>query len=219
MDIQIIPLTDEFRKEIPQKLGFGSSFSNRMFTQEYLVDKGWHNAKIDRYQPFSLDPATSVLHYAQEIFEGTKAYRRTDGNINLFRPWENCRRFNESAARMAMPLLDAEEHLEAIMSLVTLEEEWVPDQPGSALYIRPFMFGTREALGVFASDSYLHAVIVGPVGPYFEGGFNPISVYISDKYRRAVLGGVGAAKTGGNYAASLLVSTEVGITTTQKQFL
>ncbi len=206
MNINILPLNEAEMKTPPtEEFGFGDQFSNRMFSQHYSPEEGWHDAKIGPFEPFSLSPATAVLHYAQEIFEGTKAYRRADGNINLFRPWENVRRFNKSAQRMAMATVDEEEHLAAIIKLVALEEAWVPTKEGATLYIRPAMFASDAALGVHASNSYIHFVILGPVGPYFKGGFNPVSVYISDTYRRAVRGGVGAAKTGGNYAASLFV--------------
>jgi branched-chain amino acid aminotransferase len=210
VDIEILPL-DEVHIKAPatEDLGFGKKFANRMFTQRYALEGGWRGAVIGPYETISLDPAAAVFHYAQEIFEGTKAYRRPDGHINLFRPWENMKRFNESARRMAMPTVDEEDHLSAIVQLITLEHEWVPDQPGSSLYIRPVMIATQAALGVHASTEFLHYVIVGPVGNYFEQGFNPVSVYISHEYRRAVKGGTGAAKTGGNYAASLLVSEQV----------
>ncbi len=209
MDIKIVPLDESQLKQAPEKdFGFGNLFANRMFIQEYTAGEGWHDAKIGPYEPLVLDPATSVFHYAQEIFEGTKAYRRSDGNINLFRPWENMKRFNQSAQRMAMPVVDEEDHLDAILQLVELEHEWVPSVPGATLYIRPTMIATEPALGVHASSRYLHYVIVGPVGAYFKGGFNPVPVYISDTYRRAVRGGTGAAKTGGNYAASLFVGEE-----------
>ncbi|MFW5941046.1 MAG: branched-chain amino acid aminotransferase [Chloroflexota bacterium] len=208
MDIQIKPLNESEKKEIPSDgFGFGSTFTNRMFLQRYAPDKGWHDATIGPYQEICLDPATAVFHYAQTIFEGTKAYRRPDGDINLFRPWENAKRFNQSARRMAMPAVDEEDHLQAIVNLVELEQAWVPEPPG-ALYIRPVMFASDAALGVHASKTYLHYVILGPVGSYFKEGFNPVPVYISDTYRRAVVGGTGAAKTGGNYAASLLVTEE-----------
>lgn len=208
MDIKVTPLNESERKPIPQDgLGFGDLFSDHMFLQKYTPEQGWHDAAIEPYHDLCLDPATSVLHYAQEIFEGTKAYRRPDGNINLFRPWENMARFNNSARRMSMPVVDEEAHLQAVLQLVELDQRWVPDPP-AALYIRPVMIGTDTALGVHASRNYLHYVIVGPVGSYFREGFNPIPVYISDDYRRAVVGGTGAAKTGGNYAASLLVSEE-----------
>jgi branched-chain amino acid aminotransferase len=204
MDIQVIPIREDHLRRPPQdNFGFGSTFTNRMFTQRYSRDRGWHDARIEPYAPFSLDPATSVLHYAQLIFEGLKAYRRPDGHINLFRPWENMRRFNNSARRMAMATVDEEEHLAAIARLIEIEHEWVPSQPDATLYIRPTMIATDPALGVKASNTYLHFVIIGPVGPYFKEGFNPVPVYITDEYVRAVRGGVGEAKTGGNYAASL----------------
>ena len=209
MDIKIVSLEPDQAREAPtEDFGFGNLFVNRMFTQQYDREKGWHDAQIGPFQNFSLSPATAVLHYAQEIFEGTKAYRRPDGDINLFRPWENMKRFNRSALRMAMPLVDEEEHLAAIIKLIELEQEWVPAAPGATLYVRPAMFATEPFLGVHASTSYTHFVIAGPVGAYFKEGFNPVPVFISDKYRRAVRGGVGAAKTGGNYAASLFVGEE-----------
>lgn len=204
--ITIQELTAEQSRPVPQKFNFGRTFSNRMFTQRYTPEAGWHDARIGPYEPLQLDPATSVLHYAQEIFEGTKAYRRPDGNVNLFRTWENCARFNRSAERMSMVQVDPELHFEAIAKLVELEHEWVPSQPGSALYIRPVLIATDPTLGVHASHSYLHYIIVGPVGAYFASGFNPVSVFVSRDYVRAVRGGTGAAKTGGNYAASLYVS-------------
>jgi branched-chain amino acid aminotransferase len=206
MNLKINPLDPTTLKEPPTtEFGFGNVFSNRMFTQKYTPELGWHEAQIGPYGPFTFAPSTAVFHYAQEIFEGTKAYRRPDGGINLFRPWENARRFNESARRMVMPTVDEEDHVAAIMKLVELEADWVPSVPGASLYIRPTMIATDAALGVHASKSYLHYIIVGPVGAYFKEGFNPVPVYISDEYRRAVKGGTGAAKTGGNYAASLYV--------------
>jgi branched-chain amino acid aminotransferase len=209
VDIQIIPLDESKLKPIPtEDFGFGNKFANRMFIEKYRAGLGWHDAQICPYQPLILDPATAVFHYAQEIFEGTKAYRRPDGNINLFRPWENMKRFNDSARRMAMPAVDEEDHLAAIVRLIELEAGWVPSVPGSALYIRPTMIATQAALGVHASSEYLHFVIIGPVGAYFKEGFSPVPVYISNSYRRAVRGGTGDVKTGGNYAASLLVGEE-----------
>lgn len=209
MDLEIVPLDESQLKTAPKDdFGFGNKFSNRMFTQKYTEGIGWHDAEIGPYAPFVLPPATAVFHYAQEIFEGTKAYRRPDGNINLFRPWENARRFNHSAVRMSMPVVDEEDHLAAIVKLIELENDWVPEADGAALYIRPAMMGVDPMLGVHASKSYIHFVIVGPVGSYFAEGFNPVSVYIEDKYVRAVVGGVGSAKTGGNYAASLFVGAE-----------
>lgn len=208
MNIEMLPLDDTELRSLPTgKLGFGATFTNRMFLQQYDPERGWHNATIGPYRPLQLDPATAVFHYGQEIFEGSKAYRRPDENINLFRIEQNLKRFNDSAQRMAMPPVDVDDHLEAILRLVSLEHEWAPDPPG-ALYIRPTMIAADPALGVHASDTYLHYVILSPVGSYFKQGFNPIPVYISHEYRRAVKGGTGAAKTGGNYAASILVGEE-----------
>lgn len=210
MDIKVLPIDPAELKSAPtEDFGFGNKFTNRMFTQKWDKGVGWHDAQIGPYQNFSLAPATAVLHYAQEIFEGTKAYRREDGDINLFRPWENMKRFNRSASRMSMPMVDEEDHLSAIVRLVEIEQEWVPYASGASLYIRPAMIATEAALGVHASLSFLHFVIAGPVGAYFKEGFSPVPVFISDKYRRSVRGGVGAAKTGGNYAASLFVSEQV----------
>jgi branched-chain amino acid aminotransferase len=207
MDLQIIPLDPTQMKAMPKEFGFGNVFTDRMFTQHYSPENGWHDAKIGPYEPLALYPGTAVFHYAQEIFEGMKAYRRPDGHINLFRPWENMKRFNNSARRMAMPIVEEEGHLEALIQLISLEYEWVPAAPG-ALYIRPTMIASDHALGVHSSKTFIHFVIIGPVGSYFKEGFNPVPVYISDTYRRAVPGGVGEAKTGGNYAASLLVGEE-----------
>jgi branched-chain amino acid aminotransferase len=208
MDIEVVPLTAAERKPVPtENLGFGTVFSDHIFQQSYTPESGWHGATIGPPEPICLSPAASIFHYAQEIFEGTKAYRRADGHINLFRPWENMRRFNNSARRMAMPEVDEEDHLQAIVQLIELDHRWVPAAPGS-LYIRPTMIATDVALGVHASLCYLHYVLVGPVGSYFKEGFNPIPVYISDRYRRAVVGGTGDVKTGGNYAASLLGAEE-----------
>jgi branched-chain amino acid aminotransferase len=209
MKITIEPLKPDDIKPFPSDLGFGRNFSNRMFTQYYTPDQGWHDARIGPYRPLALDPATVVLHYGQEIFEGLKAYRRPDGRINLFRPWENAARFNRSAERMAMAVVDPEEHVEAIAELVALEHAWVPAQLGASLYIRPTLIATDVGLGVHASHNYLHFIIVGPTGPYFATGFDPVAVYVSRDYVRAVRGGTGAAKAGGNYAASLFVAEKV----------
>ena len=209
MNIQVMPIEPANLRQPPTAdYGFCVTFANRMFTQRYAPNRGWHDAKIEPFAPFELSPATSALHYAQMIFEGLKAYRCADGRVNLFRPWDNMRRFNNSARRMAMPAVDEEEHLAAICQLITVEQAWVPSQPDASLYIRPTMIAAETMLGVRASASYLHYVIISPVGPYFSEGFNPVSVYITDEYVRAVRGGVGEAKTGGNYAASLFASED-----------
>ena len=209
MSITIKTVTSSRLASSPEELSFGAVFSDHMFTQVYDEGAGWHDGQISPYHDINLDPAASVLHYGQEIFEGLKAYRRADGGINLFRPEANIQRFNRSAERMVMPVVDESLHLEALKNLINLDQAWVPDQEDSSLYIRPTMIATTARLGLGASASYLHYIITGPAGPYFKGGFEPVSVYISNEYRRAVIGGVGDAKTGGNYAASLYVSEQV----------
>lgn len=209
MSIEIKSLALSKRKQCPEEYNFGVTFSDHMFTQHFEPDKGWNNALISPYHTLSLEPSAAVFHYSQEIFEGLKAYRNVDGSINLFRPLENVKRFNRSAARMVMPQVDEKLHLEAIRSLVYLDQDWVPNQQGASLYIRPTMIATSPKLGLGASSTYCHFIITGPAGSYFQGGLTPISVYVADKYRRAVKGGVGEAKTGGNYAASLYASEEV----------
>ncbi len=209
MSIKITPLVPEQRQSCPKEYSFGATFSDHMFTQYFDQGEGWHDALISPYHSLSLAPSAAVFHYSQEIFEGLKAYRNSDGNINLFRPEENIKRFNRSAERMVMPKVDEEQHLEAIISLVSLDQDWIPEQQGSSLYLRPTMIATSPKLGLGASSSYCHFIIASPAGSYFKGGLEPISVFVADKYRRAVVGGVGEAKTGGNYAASLYASEEV----------
>ncbi|GAA6171059.1 branched-chain amino acid aminotransferase [Colwellia sp. KU-HH00111] len=209
MTIEINPLPIEERNNCPEEFSFGATFSDHMFTQDFDEKNGWHDAKISPYHALSLDPSAAVFHYSQEIFEGLKAYRNSEGKINLFRPEENIKRFNRSAKRMVMPEVDESLHLDAIKSLVALDKNWVPDQQGASLYIRPTMIATSPKLGLGASSQYSHFIITGPAGSYFGGGLTPISVFVADKYRRAVKGGVGEAKTGGNYAASLYASEEV----------
>ncbi len=209
MDLEILPLTTPKDRPVDEnQLGFGKQFTDRMLVMEYAADQGWHSARIQPYGPFSLDPACAVLHYAQEIFEGLKAFRREDGRIALFRPADNVRRFNRSAVRMCMPEVDAAFFLDAIRRLVQLEADWVPRSAGTSLYIRPTMIATDPYLGVKPSDTYLCYVILSPVGAYYKGGFSPVKIWISDEYVRAALGGTGEAKTGGNYAASLRASME-----------
>jgi len=211
MEIQILEVPSSERGQCPNELGFGGVFSDHMFTRYFDVEQGWHDARIGAFQNLALHPAAAVLHYGQEIFEGLKAYRRPDGGINLFRPEQNARRFNRSAQRMVMPEVDEQFHLEAIRALVRTDQAWVPTEAGSSFYIRPAMIATTPKLGLGAASSYLHFIIAGPVGPYFKSGFDPVSVYVSDVCRRAVKGGIGEAKTGGNYAASLYVGEEVAV--------
>lgn len=208
MNIQIYPLTsakDKYSDE--SKLGFGKLFTDRMFVMEY-GPQGWHSARIEPYGPFALDPACAVLHYGQEIFEGLKAFRRPNGEISLFRPQDNVRRFNRSAARMSMAQVDEAFFLRAIKELVKLEADWIPKSEGTSLYIRPTMIATDPYLGVRPSETYLCYVILSPVGAYYAGGLAPVKIWISDEYVRVAPGGTGEAKTGGNYASSLKASQE-----------
>ena len=209
MNIKIHPLTSPKTKYSDEsKLGFGKLFTDRMFVMEYSVDLGWHSARIEPYGPFSLDPACAVLHYAQEVFEGLKAFRRKGGQIALFRPQDNIRRLNRSAERMSMPQVDEAFFLKAIKELVRLEEGWIPQSEGTSLYIRPTMIATDPYLGVRPSETYLCYIILSPVGAYYAGGLAPVKIWISDEYVRVAPGGTGEAKTGGNYASSLKASQE-----------
>lgn len=190
------------------KLGFGQFFTDYMYTKRYNPEKGWHDGKIERYKPFSIDPAAVVLHYSQEIFEGLKAYKSEDGRVLLFRPEQNARRFNRSAHKLCMPELPEEEFLQALRDLIMHEKEWIPQDPGTSLYIRPTMIGVDPYLGLRTSLEFLFYIILSPVGPYFKEGFNPVSIYVEDKLVRAPQGGLGDVKTGGNYAASLYASVQ-----------
>ncbi|MGE5553218.1 MAG: branched-chain amino acid aminotransferase [Betaproteobacteria bacterium] len=207
MQMEIEELSEEQLKplfEDPAKLGFGRIFTDRMFTAKFEAGQGWYDHKIERYRDFSLDPAASVFHYAQEVFEGLKAYASDDGRILLFRAEQNARRLNRSARRMGMPEFPEEDFLTALKELVVREKRWIPRAPGTSLYIRPTMIATEAFLGVHAAASYLFYIILSPSGPYFKEGFKPVQLYVEDQYVRAVPGGVGDAKTGGNYAASIL---------------
>ena len=189
--------------------GFGTLFTDHMVVIDYDADLGgWHKATLGPREPISLDPAAAVLHYAQEIFEGMKAYKREDGTLALFRPEQNARRFNESARRMAMPDLPEELFLESIRQLVAKDRDWVPSIPDGALYLRPFMFASEAFLGVRPARQYKYILIASPVGGYFKGGAKPVKIWVSRNYTRAAPGGTGAAKTGGNYAASLVPQAE-----------
>jgi branched-chain amino acid aminotransferase len=187
----------------PEHLGFGKVFTDYMFTMRHVKGQGWIEPQISRYRPFLIDPAAVVLHYSQEIFEGLKAYAAADGRILLFRPECNAKRMYDSAERMCMAPFPKQDFVAAIEALVNLEKRWIPKTPGTALYIRPTLVGMGAALGVHPADEYLFYVILSPVAAYFKSGFNPIPLYVEDVYIRAAVGGVGNAKTGGNYAASL----------------
>jgi branched-chain amino acid aminotransferase len=187
--------------------GFGRVFTDHMAVVRYDQANGWHGARIEARANFSLDPATAVLHYAQEIFEGLKAYKSDDGGVNLFRPDANARRFRDSAERMAMMPLPETLFIEAVEQVIRIDRAWMPGGEGS-LYLRPFMIANEVFLGVKPSAEYLFAVIASPVGSYFKGGPAPVSIWVSQNYTRAAIGGTGAVKCGGNYAASLRAQAE-----------
>ncbi|MFX3617682.1 MAG: branched-chain amino acid aminotransferase [Sporolactobacillus sp.] len=190
------------------QLGFGRFFTDYMFEMDFSADKGWHDAQIVPYGPLSLDPAAMIFHYGQEVFEGMKAYRAEDGRVLLFRPDKNMKRMNQSCARLNIPKIDEKFVIKAIKKLVAIEKDWIPDEPGQSLYIRPFIIGTEPFLGVHPSGSYKLLVILSPVGSYFGNSTKPVKIYVEDEYVRAVRGGVGYAKTSGNYAASLRAQTK-----------
>ena len=201
------PVPADVRARLLQDPGFGKVFTDHMVTIRWTQDRGWHDAGVRPRAPITLDPAAAVLHYGQEIFEGLKAYNLSDGSIALFRPDQNARRFQASAARMAMPKLSEATFLQAVHELVKIDAAWIPKGDGS-LYLRPFMFATEAFLGVRPSYEYLFILIASSVGSYFKGGAKPVTVWLSDRYTRAAEGGTGAVKCGGNYAASLLAQAE-----------
>ena len=201
------PVAAETRRKVLEDPGFGKIFSDHMVTLRWTAEAGWHDGQVKARAPFALDPACVVLHYAQEIFEGMKAYRTDQGAVVLFRPERNAARFARSAERMAMPVMSEALFLEAVEALVKIDQEWVPSGAGS-LYLRPFMFASEAFLGVRPALEYIFCVIACPVGPYFKGGDKPLKLWISDTYTRAAPGGTGAAKCGGNYAASLIAQAE-----------
>ena len=201
------PTSAERRAALLADPGFGRVFTDHMVTIRYSQAEGWHDAKVMPRGPIPMDPASSVLHYAQEIFEGMKAYRTADGGAALFRPEENARRFQDSARRMAMAELPEALFVEAVEQLIAVDRDWIPEGEGS-LYLRPFMFATEVFLGVKPASEYLFVVLASPVGAHFKTKASAISVWVSETYTRAALGGTGAAKCGGNYAASLLAQSE-----------
>lgn len=201
------PVAADVRTAVVADPGFGKVFTDHMVVIDWEEGKGWHNATIGPRGPLSLDPAASVLHYAQEIFEGLKAYRLADGSMALFRPDANARRFNQSAERLAMPSLPEETFVEAIKELVRADTDWFPTVEGGSLYLRPFMIATEAFLGVRPAKQYKFIVIASPAGNYFKSGAPAVSIWVSD-YTRAAPGGTGAAKCGGNYAASLVPTAE-----------
>ena len=183
-------------------LGFGSVFTDHMFVMDYTEQAGWHDARIVPYGPLSLSPAASVLHYGTEVFEGMKAYRRPDGGVQLFRPWDNVERLNKSCDRLSLPQLDPDDALEAIRRLVEVDQDWVPSAPGTSLYIRPFLFSTDPDLALHGVHEAMFVVILSPVGSYFKNGLEPVKIMVETEDVRAVRGGTGEAKCGGNYGAA-----------------
>ncbi len=200
------PARKKPRPEDESALGFGKIFSDHMFIMEHSLEKGWHGASIVPYGPISLDPASMVLHYGQEIFEGLKAYRGPGGTVCLFRPLMNFERFNRSAARLCMPGIPADDQMQAVSALVRADAEWIPSSRGTSLYVRPAMIATEAGLGVRPSAEYLYFIIAGPVGNYYARGFEPVRILVEQRFVRAARGGLGEAKTGANYAASLLAA-------------
>jgi branched-chain amino acid aminotransferase len=205
------PVDDARLGEILANPGFGTHFTDHMFTVEWTPEKGWHEARVTPYGPLTLDPATAVLHYAQETFEGMKAYRHPDGSVWSFRPEENAKRMVRSSHRLAFPVLDPEDFVQAVDALVEVDQRWVPE-PGEtgekSLYIRPFMFASERFLGVRPAQHVTFMVICSPAGAYFKGGVKPVRLWLTEEYTRAGRGGMGAAKTGGNYASSLVAQQE-----------
>jgi branched-chain amino acid aminotransferase len=202
------PVSAAERSALLMNPGFGRVFTDHMVTIRYADSKGWYDARVEARAPIPMDPATAVLHYAQEIFEGLKAYRTADGGVSLFRPDANARRFATSAQRMAMAEVPERIFLDSLRELVSIDREWIPDSDEGSLYLRPFMFASEVFLGVKPASEYLYVVIASPAGPYFKGGVKPLSLWVSEDYTRAAPGGTGAAKCGGNYAASLSAQAE-----------
>ena len=203
MDIKVTKTTSPKTKPDQSKLGFGKFFTDHMFVMEHSADKGWHNARIIPYGNLEISPASTVLHYGAEIFEGLKAYRLKDGSIQLFRPQENAKRMIDSAERLCLPEVPVEDFMTALKALIEIDKDWVPSAEGTALYIRPFEFANAPFLGVHAVSDAMFIIILSPVGAYYAEGLNPVKIAIEDQDVRAVRGGTGYAKCGGNYAASL----------------
>ena len=203
------PRSDEDVARVLADPGFGTTFTDHMLRVCWTPERGWHDAEITAYGPLSLDPATAVLHYAQETFEGMKAYRHADGSVWTFRPEANAARMARSSHRLALPVLEPDDFVRCVDALVEIDQRWVPDGAGEkSLYLRPFMFASEAFLGVRPAHHVTFMVIASPAGAYFKGGLKPLSLWLSEDYTRAGRGGMGAAKTGGNYASSLVAQQE-----------
>ncbi|MBQ8852355.1 MAG: branched-chain amino acid aminotransferase [Oscillibacter sp.] len=208
LDIKITLTTTPKAKPDENKLGFGKIFSDHMFLMDYDPEQGWHDARIVPYAPFQLDPACVVFHYAQELFEGLKAYRTADNTIQLFRPECNGARMQDSSDRMCIPTIPVDDFVQAVKALVEVDKDWVPHIEGSSLYIRPFVIATDVGMGVHASHKYTFCVICSPSGAYYAEGIDPVRIYVEDEYIRAAPGLTGFTKCGGNYAASIKAGAE-----------
>ncbi|OGL05360.1 MAG: branched chain amino acid aminotransferase, partial [Candidatus Rokubacteria bacterium RIFCSPHIGHO2_02_FULL_69_13] len=206
--IRITRSTTTKRKPKDSELTFGTVFTDHMFLMDFHEEKGWYDPRIEPYGPFSLDPATAVLHYAQALFEGLKAFRGVDGQIRLFRPQKHAERLNVTARRLCIPTIEPELILRSWTTLVDVDRDWVPSSVGTSLYIRPTVIASEPFLGVRPAKRYVYYVILSPVGTYYPEGINPVKIKVIDDYVRACPGGLGEAKTGGNYAASLLAAEE-----------
>ena len=214
LDIRIEKAPVLKEKPDPATLGFGKIFTDHMFIMDYTVEKGWHDARIVPFGPFEIHPASTVLHYGAEIFEGLKAYRTAEGKVQMFRPIENVRRMNASAERLCLPEIPEEDALQVLDAFVTFEQDWVPYKDGTSLYLRPFMFGNDETLGLHTIQNARYILIASPVGSYYKEGINPVRIMIETEDVRAVRGGTGYAKCGGNYGAS----TRAGMKAEQKGY-
>ena len=208
MNISITKTTNPKQKPDQDNLGFGQYFTDHMFIMDYTEGKGWHDARIVPYAPLELDPSAMVLHYGQAIFEGLKAYKTKKDDILLFRPEKNMQRVNNSNELLVIPQIDVDDGVQAIKELVKVDADWIPSEPGTSLYIRPFIFATDPFLGVRPSNTYKLVIILSPVGAYYKEGINPVKIYVESNYVRAVRGGLGSAKTVANYAASLKAQVE-----------
>src|SRR5216117_439937 len=206
--IRITKTAKKKQRPKDKDLAFGTVFTDHMFVVDFQEEKGWYDPRVEPYAPLSLDPATAVLHYGQSLFEGLKAFRGTDGTIRLFRPQKHVERLNRTATRMSIPQLDPDLILRSWTTLVDVDRDWVPSSVGTSLYVRPTIIASEPFLGVRPAKSYIYFVILSPVGAYYAEGMNPVKILVVDKYVRAVEGGVGAAKTGVNYAASLFAAEE-----------
>ncbi len=204
LNIKIEKTTAPKAKPDWSKLGFGKIFTDHMFIMDYTEGQGWHDARIVPYQKIALEPSAMVFHYAQEMFEGLKAYKTADGQVQLFRPQKNIERMNNTNKRMCIPQVNPDDVLQAIKAVVDVDRDWIPEAEGTSLYIRPFIIAVDPFLGVHVAKQYMFMIILSPVGSYYPDGINPVKIFVETEYVRAVKGGTGYAKVGGNYAASLI---------------